>query len=222
MPMVPSLFKSFAVCPTYRVLAWRQAAPMLDAEEFVDAAQRLASSVEDVVSPPPDAQVRATLARFIDPLGKMLLVSAGLYVALDGDLVGEPAKSDAPVGNDAQADRPAPSQWRADADEVFGRIRAALGTPIINSIWRELAGQGQLEDAWTHLAPQVTGTHNRADALQHDALEVARTLPWGVLADQRAVQTAGVEDAAAGMAAILDAYVKTLPRVLVLAASSAN
>lgn len=42
------------------------------------------------------------------------------------------------------------------------------------------------------------------------------------MADQRALHTAGVEDAAAGIAAVLDAYVKTLPRVLILAASSAT
>lgn len=222
MPLVPSLFKSFAVCPTYLVLAWRQAAPVLDAEDFVDAAQRLRSSVENVVSPPPDAQVRSTLARFVDPLAKMLLLSAGLYVALDSDLGGEPAASDPPAWQDATASRPAPSQWQADADELFGRIRAALKTPIINSIWRELAGHGQLEHAWMHLEPQVATIHDRADGLQSDALDAARTLHWRVVADRRAVRAAGIEDAAPGMAAVLDAYVKTLPRVLVLAASSAS
>jgi hypothetical protein len=37
-----------------------------------------------------------------------------------------------------------------------------------------------------------------------------------------ALRRAGASDAAAGMASILDGYVKTLPRVLVLAASSAE
>lgn len=222
MPLVPSLFKSLAVCPTYLVLAWRQAEAALDGDVLHQQADRLRASVADRVRPPPDAQVHDTLGRFVGPLARMLLLSAGLYVALDGRLSGASADAGAPERVDASADRPAPSQWEADATELFGRIRQTLATPVVNSVWRELAGQGQLERAWAHLEPQVFEALPAADRLQADALDAARTLRWPVLADRAALESAGVGDAAAGMRAVLDAYVKTLPRVLTLAASSAE
>lgn len=43
-----------------------------------------------------------------------------------------------------------------------------------------------------------------------------------VVASREALAAAGIADAAPGMTAVLDAYVKTLPRLLVLASSSAG
>jgi hypothetical protein len=60
-----------------------------------------------------------------------------------------------------------------------------------------------------------------ADDLQARAVDVARGLPWTVVASRDALSAAGVGDAAAGMTAVLDGYVKTLPRPLALASSSA-
>ncbi len=57
-----------------------------------------------------------------------------------------------------------------------------------------------------------------ADDLQRDAEREARQLPWEAIASPDALRAAGLEDAAAGMAAILRAYVLTLPRVLALVA----
>jgi hypothetical protein len=70
------------------------------------------------------------------------------------------------------------------------------------------------------LAPQVTTSRTAADDLQAGAVDVARGLPWTVVASRDALDAAGVGDAAPGMTAVLDAYVKTLPRLLVLASSS--
>ena len=117
--------------------------------------------------------------------------------------------------------QPAPSQWDAPSPELYGQIRAALDTPIVNTIWRQLAANGQLEDAWAALTPQVASSRAAADDLQAQAVEVARGLPWTVVAGADALSAAGVADAAPGMTAVLDAYVKTLPRLLVLASSSA-
>lgn len=43
-----------------------------------------------------------------------------------------------------------------------------------------------------------------------------------MVASRDALVAAGIGDAAPGMAAVLDAYVKTLPRLLVLASSSTD
>jgi hypothetical protein len=204
------------------VLAWWQADAVFDRDEFGDGAERLRASVAREVTPRPHVEVRDTGGRFVAPLARMVLLSAGLHVALDGGLDGASADAAPPTAVDAIAERPAPSQWQADAADVFGRIRLALQTPIVNSIWRELAGRGQLERAWSHLEPQVPEALHAADRLRAAALDAARAVQWPVVAGPAALRHAGVGDAAAGIASTVDAYVKTLPRVLVLAASSAE
>lgn len=222
MPFVPSLFKSFALCPQYLVLAYAQSMGVLDGEELKRSAKELGASVRDVVQPPGQEQVRQTLASFVEPLGRMLLLSSGLLLALDGELDAPPTPGDAPAVRPVEPDEPAPSQWDAPAPELYGAIRAALDTPMINTIWRTLAAEGQLEQAWSALAPQVASSRPAASALQSRALDVARDLPWTVVASREALAAAGIADAAPGMTAVLDAYVKTLPRLLVLASSSAG
>jgi hypothetical protein len=222
MPFVPSLFKSFALCPQYLVLAYEQAAGVLDGDELEQSGQELGASVRDVVRPPDQEQVRETLAQFVGPLGRMLLLSSGLLLALEGELDGPPAPGHALPVRPVQPDQPAPSPWDAPAPRLYGEIRAALNTPVINTIWRKLAAAGQLEQAWATLAPQVAGSRPAADDLQSKAIEVARRLPWTVVADRAALDSAGIADAAPGMSSVLDAYIKTLPRLLVLAASSSS
>ncbi len=75
MPFLPNLFKSFTVCPPYLVLAYEQAAGLLDGDELTQAGQDLEASVRDVVQPPEQEQVRHALATFVGPLGRMLLLS---------------------------------------------------------------------------------------------------------------------------------------------------
>jgi hypothetical protein len=182
MPFVPSLFKSFALCPQDLVLAHEQAAGVLDGDELEQSGQELGASVRDVVQPP-----------------------------------GQPL----PV-RPVQPDEPAPSHWDAPAPAVYGEIRAALDTPVINTIWRQLAAAGQLEQAWATLGPQVEASRRAADHLQSRGIEAARRLPWTVIADRTALDSAGIADAAPGLSSVLDAYTKTLPRLLVLASSSSS
>ncbi len=222
LPFVPSLFKSLAVCPQYLVLAYEQAAGVLGGERFTDCANALAASVRGGAKPPEQEQLRQTLAQFVGPLARMLVLSCGLLLALQDQLDAPPAVGSAPPARPVGADRGAPSQWESAAPEVYGEIRAALETPMINTIWRQLAAQGQLESAWAALRPQVAASRPAADALQQRALDVARDLPWSTAATPAALATAGVADAAPGMAALLDAYIKTLPRVLALASSSST
>lgn len=155
------------------------------------------------------------------PLGRMLLLSAGLLEALEGRMQGDQASPDAPPpAAEVRPERPVPSQWELDAWSTYGEIRQALGTPIVNSIWRALAGEGLLELAWSSLHPQVAETREAAERLQERAVANARSYRWPVVASPTALDSAGIGDAAPAQAAILDAYVKTLPRLLVLVASS--
>jgi hypothetical protein len=220
MPFVPSLFKSLALCPGYLLLAHEQAVPVLSTDEFGSAAEQLVTSVRDVTQPPVDADVRAALAGFAGPLSRMLLLAAGLRLALEGELDLPAAPGHAPAPRPAQPREPAPSPADAPASRLYGEICAALETPIVNTIWRSLAGRRLLEPAWKALRPQVEVTRPAADHLQAKASEVARGLPWGVAASPAALEQAGLTDARPGMAGVLDAYRTTLPRVLVLVASS--
>lgn len=88
MPFVPSLFKSLAVCPRYLALAWNQAAPALRDPDHRAVAAGLAESVRTAARPPADGRIREAMAGFIAPLGRMLLVCAGLREGLAGRLDG--------------------------------------------------------------------------------------------------------------------------------------
>jgi hypothetical protein len=217
-PFVPSLFKSLALCPDYLVLAWDQASHAMDLEAFATAADGLATTAAEQVAPVADDRVREALAAFVDPLGRMLLLSAGLLLGLEGALDGRQASAEAPPSSDATPSRKVPTQWEADADGIFDDIRSALGTPILNSVWRALAGDDLLEPAWSELAPRAARAREAGRGVQDDALSSARALEWPVVAGPDALRAAGVADVAPGMAAVLDAYVKTLARVLVLVA----
>lgn len=222
MPFVPSVFKSLALCPGYLVLAWAQASAVLSHDAFSGQVTQLVGSVQHAAQPPDDEDCRAALARFVEPLGKMLLLSAGLLEAVEGRLPGSPASPSPPAPEPVRPSRPAPSQWDADNPQLYGQIRAALDTPIVNSIWRALADAGLLAASWEALAPQVERTRAIADRLQSDAVASTRQIRWPVVASPQALAQADIADAAPGVGAILDAYVKTLPRVLALVASSAE
>jgi hypothetical protein len=188
MPFVPSLYKSFALCPTYLVLAYEQSAGVLDGDALEAAGHDLGASVRDVVQPPAQQEVRETLAQFVGPLGRMLLLSSGLLLALHGELDAPSAPGQAPPPRSVEADQPPPSQWDAPWPKLYGCIRAALDTPIVNTIWRELAAKGQLEDAWAALSPQVASSRSIADDLQARAVEVARGLTSDLRRDARAAK----------------------------------
>lgn len=222
-PMVPSLFKSLATCPTYLQLAWEQTRHVLDVDEFQDATAGLVESVVDAASPHPEPAVRQLLGRFVQPLAQMSVVAAGLRLALDGDIDAPPATAPAPAE--------APEALRAELDvpatsaldpHLVGVVRRDLGTPIINSIWRVAAARGLLADVWDHLGPlsRDPARSRRAAALSEHVDRSAVALHWPRAASPAALETHGIGDAAAGARAILDAYLTTLPRVLTLVASN--
>jgi hypothetical protein len=77
-----------------------------------------------------------------------------------------------------------------------------------------------VDAAWTALRPEIPATLSAADDLRERAVQAAQHVPWQVAAIPAALERAGLADARPGMASVLDAYVTTLPRVLVLVASS--
>jgi hypothetical protein len=220
MPFVPSLFKSLATCPGYLVLAWDQASHALADAAFVDRAAALSAMCREASVVPKDEQVREVLRRFVRPLGRMLLLSAGLLEALEGRVPGIQSRAQPASPSEVRPKTQVPSQWDIDASSIYGEIRQALVTPIVNSIWRALAGEGLLEHAWASLGPQVATSKDAAERLQDRAISDARSYRWPMVAGPAALEAAGVADAAPAQAAILDAYVKTLPRLLALVASS--
>ena len=223
-PFVPSLLKSLAVCPPYLVLAWEQARPVLQAPETADAVDGLVASVRGAATAPAAPGDRELLGGFVTPLGRMLLLSCGLLAAGEDRLPGcAPATGAVPPAPAEAPRRSVPTLDELPAHaEGFGRIRAALGTPIVNSIWRRLAAEDRLERVWDELEPQAAATRERASDLRSAAATAAASLPWEVAATPAALRDAGIADAGPGMATILRAYTQTLSRVLVLVASSAG
>ena len=220
MPFVPSLFKSLATCPGYLVVAWDQASHALADPDFGNRAAELSAACRETSVAPEDEHVRQALGQFVRPLGRMLLLSAGLLEALEGRVSGVQSEARPAPPSEVRPEAQVPSQWDVDAWAIYGEIRQALATPMVNSIWRALAGKGLLQQAWASLGPQAATSRDAADRLQERAVSEARSYPWPVVAGPGALEAAGIADAAPAQAAILDAYVKTLPRLLALVASS--
>lgn len=225
-PMVPSLYKSLAVCPVTLALAWEQSRPALDDGRLADAADRLVAAATGVVPRPPGEEVRATLGAFVSPIARMLVVVAGLSRSLDGRVDGPPAAAPVAPDNGSPTPRPertVPPTSTAAAAERFGEIRRDLATPIINSIWRTAAREGVLDAAWTHLgaATRSAAFADRAGRVQEAALEEAAALQWSPVASPAAFSDAGAADALPGAVVIVDAYLVTLARVLPLVAGLA-
>jgi len=222
MPFVPSLFKSLALCPPYLVLAHDQVRSVLPGPASAEAAQHLARGVRDAVEPPRDPEVREHLARFVEPSSQMLLASAGLLEALEGGLTAPAARDRRLPVRPVRPQGHLPATDESPDRELYGRIRAGLGTPVVNSAWRSLSAAGHLRAAWSALEPQLATALPVADQLQGRARAAARALPWGSAASPQALAAHGVEDAAPGMRSVLRTYLLTLSRLLVLTACAAQ
>lgn len=219
---VPSIFKSLALCPDYLVLAWRQSEPAMVGGQLSSAAEELTETAAGAVEPPRDPRARELVAGFVGPLGLMSILAAGLRGALRGELEAPSARADAPAPPGEPLQARVASTADLDAGEVLGEIRAGIGTPIVNTIWRRLAEEGLLRDVWNGFAPQLSRSRPVAEELEAQAVALAGALHWEQLADRQALELAGCGECAPGMEAVLDAYVATLPRVLALAGSSAS
>lgn len=223
-PMVPSLFKSLACNPTYLALAWDQTRHVLETEEFASGADALVEQAGDLVQGRVTTDLRELLTEFEDALSRMLLVAAGLQLALDGTITGHAAtpRHGEPAGT-PDPERDVPTTEQLDA-ALVGAIRHDLATPIVNSVWRAAAPRGLDLAAWQEIAA-VTHEDWFASAcstLEDTARDNATALSWRTVASPDALREHGVHDAEQAMGALLRAYLTTLPRVLVLVASTAQ
>lgn len=218
LSFVPSLLKTLAVCPPYLVLAWEQAKPMLDQRAFAEAAEAVIAAARTGAPPAVGADAAEILREFAGPLARMVLLGCGLHAALSGAVSGQAAVGDAPPSPGSPLPDAAPSPFENTDLESYGRVRAALDTPIVNTVWRKLSVSGKLANSWPTIEEAARRTRPHATDLQGAAYDIAMRLPWSPVASGAALRGVDMEDAAAGMTAILDAYIKTLPRALVLVA----
>jgi hypothetical protein len=87
--------------------------------------------------------------------------------------------------------------------ELYADIRAVIGLPLVNLIYRHLAATGRLEGAWSALRPNVTHP-----ALAEGAAELAAIAGTDAVArlSLAALRAVGVEDELPGARATLEAY----------------
>lgn len=209
---VPHLFTSLALFPNYLVLAWEQTKPLIGSADFSNAATRLVDRASSYVPPPRDPEAKAILAGRAS--GRMLLLSAGLRLALDGRLSAPSAVGVQPVGEP----RLGVMDERRSSESTFGEIRRDLDTPIVNELWHLLAEAGELEATWRELAPQARGALALGTDLETDAYATAARLPWHVAADATAARREGCGEVLPAIEQILETFCTTLARVLILVA----
>lgn len=218
LPFVPSILKSLALCPGYLVLAWEQMVPMVDEPTFTAAADAITASARADGRPSVSDEAADVLRPFQSPLSQMLLFAAGLHAGLSGRIAGVAASGVAPPAPEHPVAASAVSVFESTDLEDYGRLRAALDTPIVNTVWRTLSDSGQLRRSLPELEAAAERTRSHATWLQDIAYQAAAGLAWSPVASPESLDSAGLGDASPGMEAILDAYIKTLPRALVLVA----
>jgi hypothetical protein len=164
MPFVPALFKALATDPPTLEAAWLQARALLDDPGRADAEQRLRERARPAVEYRATAAVRAAIRPIAGELPAMLLVVTSLRLSLDGRLPVVPTPPGAlPPG--AVVEESAVPELRGE-HPLYAEIRRVYGTAHVPTMYRSLAAQNLLEEAWTALGPSVAG----ADAA---ALETA-------------------------------------------------
>lgn len=145
-----------------------------------------------------------------------------LRLALDDEVDAAPSQADiTPMDRAPEPERNVPRVSAAEDPRPFDAIRNQLSTPIVNSLWRHLAGLGLLAPAWDQLRPHTPAAVEAGGPVGDHARALAADARWPVAASPSALALAGCADAAGGMSAVLDAYLLTLPRVLALVAGCA-
>ncbi len=208
MPFVPALFKALAVDPDTLVAAWLQARAIIDDPRSANAADAIRASAHVRLDYRPTSRVREAVAPFLAELPFMLLIVASLQLSLGGELARRPAPE-----LDLPTEAPVPEPEFPDRAEhpLFPEICAAYGTQHLPSIYRTLAADDVLEEAWTALGPFLTSPAG-ADAVALVSREAdlrARSLPELASFD---VETARP---------VLDQFSRALPRNLIVASAGA-
>lgn len=151
MPFVPAIFKALAREPDALVLAWLQARALYDDPRAAEAASRLAALARPGLAYRPSPAVREAAAAFAADLPSLLLVVTSLGLSLDGV---HPLRERPPAGLPAPAPLPAtPVPELRDEHPLYAEIREVYGTEHVPSLYKALAAEGVLEEAWAAIGP---------------------------------------------------------------------
>jgi hypothetical protein len=209
MPFVPALFKALAKDPEILVPAWLQARAIYDHARSPAAADEIRRSAQVRIGFQPSRRVREAVAPFVVELPFMLLIVTSLQLSLNRELARRPTPE-----LDLPAAAPVPEPEFSDRAEhpLFPEICSVYGTQHLPSIFRTLAANGVLEEAWAAIGPFL--------ASPQGATAVANV---SSVADDRARAMPEVVSFAAERARpILDQFSRALPRNLILALAASQ
>lgn len=210
-------FRTWAGFEHFFPAMWDAVQPNLDTRIFEDAADQIRSEAVDAA----DAlsrigalteadlgesqafQVRAALDlyHYVNP--KLLVLTSGVRLALEGEPMGQPGSAGSElVERGAPAGMYPMEMVDEDPDDkqveaVFRDIKKTLGLSQINSDYRTLAlWPDYLEAGWKGLKPVVKSDEYRqaADALRERSRTLARRLPHPIALSREQVEALG-EDA---------------------------
>jgi hypothetical protein len=184
MSFTPAIFKALAADPPTLERAWAHARPLVDDEAFGDAAGRLRTAATRAGSVKPSAEVEAAVAPFARELPGMLLIVSSLGLTLDGRI---PVSAIAPLAlrETAAAPEPVVPEYHGD-HPVYDAVRDAYGTAHVPTLYRSLAAQGLLEEAWASAGALLASADGHrliervAAAGESEALELTRVACFDV------------------------------------------
>lgn len=209
MPFVPALFKALAADPEALVAAWLQARAIYDDPRAPAAADEIRWSAQVGIGYQPSSRVRESVAPFATDLPFMLLIVTSLQLSLSGELRLRPSP-----GLDLPAATPVPMPEFSDRAEhpLFAEICAVYGTQHLPSIFRTLAANGVLEEAWNALGPFLASPEGATaiDRVSQQASTEAQAMPEVASFDTKRAQP------------ILDQFSRALPRNLILAVAASH
>jgi hypothetical protein len=151
MPFVPAIFKALARDPAALLSAWLQARALYDDPGAAAAASRLAELARPRIAYRPSPAVREAAAPFAADLPSLLLIVTSLGLSLDGVL---PLRERPAPSLPAPAPLPpTPVPELREEHPLYAEIREVYGTEHVPSLYKALAADGVLEEAWAGIGP---------------------------------------------------------------------
>ncbi|MBA2558709.1 MAG: hypothetical protein H0V07_02280 [Propionibacteriales bacterium] len=204
MPFVPALFKALAHDPDALLAAWLQARAIYDDPRAPAATGAIRQSARAELAYRPSREVSDTLAPFVAELPSMLLIVTSLRLSLDGEFSLQP-----PPSPDLPEPAAVPEPEFSDRGEhpLFAEICAVYGTQHLPSIFRSLAAQGVLEEAWGAIGPFLASPEGASmvAGVAGEADNQARGVPEVASFDTQRARP------------VLDQFERALPRNLIVA-----
>lgn len=160
MAFVPAIFRALASDPPALERAWLQARALYDDPRAAGAAERLAAVATPELEYRPSPSVRTAVAPFRSELPFLLLIVTSLGLTLDGvfELVPRPK---------ARLPEPAPLPETPVVEypgehPLYETIRAVYGTEHVPVMFRALAAEGLLAEAWAGIGPYLASSDGQA------------------------------------------------------------